>query len=410
MTHGIVSTDVVIVTPHFYPEEFIINDVVKSLLGVDRVKLHVITAQPSYPSIDSYERGGFFHESFSTGKSFVRRSFVWRRDGSRKSVILNYLSFIILGSLSAIWLARVVNQPKILVFQTSPVTSIIPALVLKLFAKGKLSCWVQDIWPYSIQAFGVSSNSHLYACLTVLSKALYRSCDHVFVSSQGSLPKLVDLGVCSSRVEWVPNWSWNTQETLSPKVDKSKLVEATCENKFVIAYAGNFGSAQDLLGFVQDYLSVLRKSGCKLMLIGSGNQFSSVRAFVEENHADDVLQVLERRTPGELSEILGTVDACFLRLVKGIGVDDTLPSKFQFYLNFGKPLICSDHPECSRLIRDFDVGLSFLTKEEFIRGISRLRDMSEFEKCQMQDRLYRMKSEIFSRDRGMKAIQQWIDS
>ncbi|MEO1943906.1 MAG: glycosyltransferase WbuB, partial [Candidatus Thioglobus sp.] len=95
---------VLVVSQYFWPENFGINMLVKSLLdkGVD---VEVLTGKPNYPG------GKFFSEYRAWGCQReiyrgiqVNRIPLLARGQSRWCLILNYLSFVVSGLLFAPWM------------------------------------------------------------------------------------------------------------------------------------------------------------------------------------------------------------------------------------------------------------------------------------------------------------------
>ena len=127
------SRKILIVTHHFWPENFLINEVA---LRFSKLKnqVTVITGLPNYPS------GKIFHK-YKNWKSLnsekfkniriIRFPIIPRKSGNFYNLIINYISFIISGIY---YLRKYKFKNKfdhIFVYSTSPVTSAIIGIYLK---------------------------------------------------------------------------------------------------------------------------------------------------------------------------------------------------------------------------------------------------------------------------------------
>ena len=122
---------VLIVSQHFRPESFRINEVADSLVakGID---LDVLTGQPNYPDGDiypGYSATGQTEENLG-GVRVFRVPLLPRGRKSGLRLALNYLSFIASASVFGTWRLRKVRPDAILVYATSPLLQALPALLL----------------------------------------------------------------------------------------------------------------------------------------------------------------------------------------------------------------------------------------------------------------------------------------
>ena len=98
---------ILVVSQYFWPEGFRINDLVKSL--VERgVVVDVLTGKPNYPEgmiYQGYKAAGYITESWS-GANIFRVPLFPRGQNSTIRLVLNYLSFIVSGTLLGPFLLR----------------------------------------------------------------------------------------------------------------------------------------------------------------------------------------------------------------------------------------------------------------------------------------------------------------
>ena len=150
---------VLIVSQYFWPESFIINQVAATL-ATQGHQLVVLTGKPNYPEgeiYQGYQQKGILHEKMDNVE-VIRVPLKPRKSGGAKALLLNYLSFIWSGLVRFPFLVRGRQFDTILVFAPSPITSAIPAILLKYLKRVHLAIWVQDLWPESLSATGFIKN------------------------------------------------------------------------------------------------------------------------------------------------------------------------------------------------------------------------------------------------------------
>src|SRR5688572_7817435 len=143
---------ILIITQYFWPENFRINDVAHGLRDLGH-EVSVLTGLPNYPEGRFFKGYGFsgpFQDDYS-GIPVFRVPLIPRGGGGGLRLVLNYLSF--LAASIAIGLPRLSGRfDAILVYEPSPVTVMLPALLLKRLSGTPVLFWVQDLWPESLSA------------------------------------------------------------------------------------------------------------------------------------------------------------------------------------------------------------------------------------------------------------------
>ena len=141
---------ILIVTNHFYPEVFRVNDVAFALVEQGH-RVTVLTGTPDYPQGHYFAGYGIFKKSRETirGVKVVRVPVISRGKGKAFRLMLNYLTYLLSASVWASCAAFGKRYDCILVHETSPVTVGIPAVIIKKIQKIPLYFWVLDLWPES---------------------------------------------------------------------------------------------------------------------------------------------------------------------------------------------------------------------------------------------------------------------
>ena len=89
---------------------------------------------------------------------------------------------------------------KIFVYQPSPFTVALPALIAKAKFKAKIYFWVQDIWPETLSAAGGIKNKILLSLVNWFVVFTYNRCEKVFVQSKAFVPKIHQQGIPKSKI------------------------------------------------------------------------------------------------------------------------------------------------------------------------------------------------------------------
>ena len=143
---------ILIISQHFWPENFRINDLAKKLNENNSVT--VLTGLPNYPNGTLYEEFKKNKKSFNNyfGIKILRIPIILRGKGFFK-LFLNYLSFILSASSFVILKLRKEKYDKIFFFGSTPLTSCYPAILLSKLTKTELYIWLVDFWPNSLFQF-----------------------------------------------------------------------------------------------------------------------------------------------------------------------------------------------------------------------------------------------------------------
>lgn len=180
---------VLVVSQYFWPESFRVNDLALGLKDRGH-SVTVLTGKPNYPAGSLFPGYGLLRplrENYHGIKVF-RVPLVPRMEGRGRHLVINYLSFVVSATLLGPLLCRG-SFDVVFVFEPSPVTVGLPAIVMKKVKKAPLMFWVQDLWPESLTATGSVSSKHVLRAVDGLVRFIYRACDNLLVQSRGSSPR-----------------------------------------------------------------------------------------------------------------------------------------------------------------------------------------------------------------------------
>lgn len=348
---------ILVLSQYFWPESFIINDIVRVLNEQGHVVV-VATGKPNYPDgevFDGYRAAGMQREHYLDRIEVVRVP-VWPRGrGGARNLVLNYLSFVFSGLLCFPWMLRKQQFDAILVFAPSPILQAIPAIPLKWLKNAKLGLWIQDLWPESLAATGYVQNRRALAMVAWFVKGIYRCCDILLIQSQAFFES-VSRFVPENRIVYFPN-SVDVSATVSGASARLPMALADqLEAHFCVVFAGNLGKAQALDTLLQAAFQLRDKPEFRLVLVGSGSQLAWVASQVQTLALDNV--ILAGRFPMDtMPAIFERASALLVSLTNEEIFAQTIPSKIQAYLAAGRPILASLNGEGARVVLEAGAGV-----------------------------------------------------
>lgn len=384
---------ILVVSQYFWPEHFIINDLVKTLESQGHT-IKVLTGKPNYPSgqvFDGYTHNGVQEEFFAKKVSVFRAPLRPRKSGGARNLFLNYCSFIWNGM--RFFPATVKNEryDAILVFAPSPITMAIPAIYLKWKLKTHLAVWVQDLWPESLSATGFIRNRFLLALVRLLVRGIYSQADTLLVQSEGFI-KPVSRNADVEKIIYYPNCykdeDFGDNQEFSQLTDNALPMNLTTllEQYFCVTFAGNLGTAQSLETIVDAVAKLKYLPNLRIVLVGSG-ALSDWLLEQKVNRKLDNL-VLAGRLPSEMmSQIFMRSEALLVTLRKEEIFSYTIPSKIQAYLASGRPIIAALDGEGAKVVEKSGAGLTCGAEDVdgLVGCIECLCNMTDVEKHKMSE-------------------------
>ena len=346
--------NILVVSQYFWPEHFIINDLVLKIQAQGHSVI-VFTGKPNYPDGTIYS--GYKYKGI--GKEFYNSIPIFRvplrprKNGGYKNLILNYVSFVFSGIKHAFPFAKNKKFDMIFVFVPSPITSVIPAIILKWLTRSHLTIWVQDLWPESIQATGFLRKTWLLNFVRLIVRGIYFFSDTILVQSEAFVPAIKSL-VKKDKVFYYPN-SVTDNIQLHNNVELPTHIEHFLSSYFCIVFAGNLGSAQSIETIVEAAGYLKENKEIKIVLVGSGSQSKWLERILVEKRINNL--VLAGRYPSSsMPVIFSKASALLVTLKKKEIFSYTIPSKIQSYLAAGKPIVASLDGEGSRIITQSKAG------------------------------------------------------
>ena len=344
---------ILIVTQYFWPESFLVNDLAAALQRRGH-ELTVLTGQPNYPGGRMFDG----YHAFSTGECLngiriVRVPLVPRGQSRRWRLLLNYGSFA--ASASCLGPLRLREQfDLIFVFEPSPVTVGLPAIVMKGWRGVPLFFWVQDAWPEVIESLGIR-NPWLLKNVTRLVEWIYHRCDRVLVQSESFGRSVVARGVPQEHVVQFPNWAADCFQPMELEHDAVEHQELP--RGFRLLFAGNIGKSQSFETLVAAAELTRHRPDLKWIVIGDGRERHWLEQELSKRDLTATFCLLPRRPMEQMPRYFAAADALLVSLKRDLVFEMTIPSKLQTYLACGRPVLASLDGEGAEVVKRASAGL-----------------------------------------------------
>lgn len=348
--------NILIVTQYFWPESFRINDLALGLHERGHA-VTVYTGKPNYPAGKFSPGYGFFGRARDDyqGIPVMRVPLIQRGRGGGFRLTLNYLSFALFASVLAPWCCRG-QFDAILVFEPSPATVGLPALVLKKLKRAPLMFWVQDLWPESLSATGAIKSRWILRLVETLVRFLYRHSDRILIQSRAFAPPIVALGADPTRIRYFPN----SAESLYRPTGRAPeaVAELGWPAGFRVMFAGNIGAAQDFETILAAAVLLKEQTAIQWLVLGDGRLRAWVAAQIEARGLQATFHLLGRHPPDVMPRFFAQADAMLVTLRKEPIFALTLPTKVQSYLACAKPIIAALDGEGARVVTEAGAGVA----------------------------------------------------
>jgi glycosyltransferase involved in cell wall biosynthesis len=347
---------ILVVTQYYWPENFRINDLVTGL--IDRgFKVTVFTGIPNYPDGCFFQGYGFFTNTLQEhlGARVIRAPLIPRGKSGGGRLALNYLSFVVSGCLFAPFRCRE-KYDLIFIFEPSPVTVALPALLLKFLYKIPAMFWVQDLWPESIEATGAVTSKWILDRIADIVRFIYRRCDKILISSQLYRKSIELHDGAPENILYFPQ----TAEDIFQPVTEKRTVAAfkTIPPGFWVMFAGNVGTAQDFQTIISAAEYLRGYKDIHWIIVGDGRMREWAENEIQHLGLINNFHFLGRHPLDAMPTFYSHADAMLVTLKKEPIFALTVPAKIQSYLACGRPIIAALDGEGAKIVAKADAGFA----------------------------------------------------
>lgn len=316
-------------------------------------EVEVVTALPNYP------RGAFFPGY--EGKFYVRevrqgivihRVWLYPAMGSGLARLLNYATF----TITCIYGLLRARRPDLLLVESPPLTTSVPAFLAKLFWRAPFIFNVADLWPDAVLDTGFLKEGFLLRLILAFERWSYNRALFVNAVTDGIRDALLHKkGLPPEKVLFLPNGA----DTLhyQPRDPDLALKRALgLEDKRIILWAGTQGHFHGLENVLRAANVLRHRPDIHFLFLGDG----SARPVLERMKRDLSLDNVTFRDPVSIEQLppYYSISDCGLSSLLPLPSNEgARPSKIFPVLASGKPLLFVGSGECARLIQRANAGV-----------------------------------------------------
>ena len=373
-----------IFTNHFYPEDFKVNDIAFELTqrGTD---VTVITAIPDYPKGKFIEGYSLFKRrcEIVNGVKVIRLPIIPRGKGGAIRLVLNYVSYFICASIFTFFHAFKNKYDAIFVHLTSPFFIGIPAVHLKKRQNIPLYFWTLDLWPESLVSAAGISHPFIIKPQNKMVAKVYKNCDKILIGSKGFEKSICEKGDFKDKLVYFPNWAENVISPQDFSVDA--IVPFDNPNNFILLFAGNLGEAQNLDAIIKSAERIKDNKNIKYVFVGDGRRKEHLEMLVNEKKLNDTVYFLGRYPIETMPIFMKKSSVLLFSLKDELCFNLTVPSKVQFYMAQGKPILAMINGDGADLVNETNCGYVAPANDvdAFVDAINKMYDLSKDELNQL---------------------------
>ena len=346
---------ILLITQWFDPEPTFKGILFAKELVSRGFEVEVITGFPNYPGGTLYDgyRVKFIQKEVIDGVLVTRVPLFPSHDKSKLGRVFNYLSFAFSSLIYGLFFSK---RADVIYAYHPPLTVGISALIIKLFRRVPVVLDIQDMWPDTLKATGMISNSRLLGSVSKVCNFIYSGVTKIVVLSPGFKDLLIDRGVPENKIEIIYNWA--DEDVLRTKTGERPQDMVSIEG-FKVLFAGNVGQAQGL-DVVLDAALLLKDDvpNIHFLVLGRGLKLDDLKRREKELNLGNV-HFFPAVGMEKVGSFLGFADALLINLNSDPLFEITIPGKTQAYMAVGKQIIMGVSGDASNLVSRADCGVCF---------------------------------------------------
>ena len=326
-------------------------------LRAQQFDIQVITGYPNFPSgkiFPGYKQK--FH-SVSQEMGFPLHRVPLFPDHSQTLArrALSYSSFALTSSLIGLPALDPIDAYFV---YSSPVIAGVGPRFASSIRKKPLLTYVPDLWPDSATASGIAGTGfvgrNVSKVLASTSRWCYETSDAVVATSELMRATLIDRGVAEDKVSTVYNWV--DESLFHPRPRPQELLnDLNLQEKYVVMYAGNLGHLQGVMTFIESAQLLSKRDDIAFVFVGSGALESVMQEFAKIHNLANIT-FLGQQPMAFVAELIAASDVQLISLIDTPLLRMTVPSKLQYTMASGRPVIIAASGEAADLVQRSEGG------------------------------------------------------
>lgn len=402
---------ILVVSQHFWPETFRINDIVDGFRE-DGIEVDVLCGLPNYPSgewFPGYRYTGPRREKYH-GADVFRSGEVRRKNNTMVRIFLNYISFPVF-SLFSLPRLRGRHYDAVFCYETAPVLMMLPAIVYAKTHKIPLTTYVLDLWPDNLYSVIPVKNKLLRWWAQSTSDWFYRRSDKLIAMSDAlaaHLKKVTAHTRVHREVAVIPQYS---EDFYAQDIQDEGLARRF-EGTFNILFAGNISPPQNLDNLA-DAMRLVRRAGgndIRCIIVGDGMSRNELEEYVQQQGVQQAFSFCGSVPATDVPQWTGMADALFAGLAKSENLGMTVPAKIASYFAAGKPMLVAADQEAARVSKESGAALVSPAGDAaaLAENILRLRALAPQERALMGQHGRQCYERHYMRSLLLKKLEQFI--
>ena len=395
-----------IVSQYFWPENFRINDLAEAFKAKGH-EVTVLTGTPNYPTGRFFKGYGLFRRTQEAWRGVnIVRSALWPRgDGGGVRLAINYFSFALFASVLTRFRLRGPFDA-VFVFEVSPITVGIPAIVASRRFKAPILFWVLDLWPESLTAAGGVKSPGVLRAVDRLVRWIYRHCALILVQSRAFIPEVARHGVPHSKILYFPGWG---ESLFQPLRHANSALLPPLPEGFKVLFAGNIGEAQDFPAVLEAAATLRDRSDIHWLIVGDGRMAAWAKEEAQRRGLSQV-HFLGRHPLESMPHFYAAAGALLLPLKREPIFALTIPGKLQSYLACARPILAMLDGEGARIVEESGGGLTCPAGDAagLAAQVCKLAALSEARRETMGQNGRRYYEAHFDRTRLFDQLEVWL--
>lgn len=347
---------ILVVTQHFYPDAFRVNDIVKGFIE-DGASVDVLCGIPNYPSgewTDGYGYCGHRSDNYH-GASVFRSGEIRRKGNTSIRIFLNYISWPITASFKALRLKN--NYDVVFCYNTSPILMVIPARVSAWRNKCPLVTYVLDIWPENLYTVLNVQSSLVRAFAKSFCDKQYAACNKLIALSDSladNLFRRIKPLNSDASISVIPQ---HCEEIYERKCVSSEL-RSQFGGQCIFLFAGSITPAQGLDTVIEAFSRAVTNSSVemKLLILGDGMSKAELQKTVANKGLSEFILFIGRVDPEVVPMYSDIATAMIAPFADNPELELTIPAKISSCMASSKPILAVMRGEGANAVRSARCG------------------------------------------------------
>ena len=403
---------ILILTNHFYPENFRVNDIAFKLAGKN-FEVTVLTGIPNYPQ-------GKFHKGYGLFKKrkeqindvkVIRVPLIPRGRANLIMLSLNYMSYTFFLLIWSFLIALFRRFDLVFVHHTSPVFLGLSAVLVKKMQRIKLYFWNLDLWPESVSETTGFNVSFILKGLEKIVRFIYRNSDKILISSWAFKQSVVSKGVNESRIIYFPNWAEDV--FLKNEYTPVDLTDYKIDNDSLkIMFAGNIGAAQDMESVMSAIeLTAKGEKPISWLFVGEGRRLDWMKNRVRELNLNQSVFFIGQHPVDLMPSYFQIADVMLISLKNEKIFSLTTPAKIQAYMASSKPILAMISGEGAKIISEAKCGLVSDAGDSSSLALNAVKfaQMKVMEREELGKNGYKYYQDFFSKEKAFSTLIDLIN-